>query len=173
MARGADLENLVVTLFAKGWSRRKIARELDISRNTTRRVLDRVETARTQGHTVLPPAPVRRGSSLDAHDALITDLLDRYPDLSAVRLHEELKKAGFQGGYTIVKEALRQRRPKPKVEPVQRFETAPGEQGQQDWRPTASRSPRSASRPRSASACSSASATDTSCRSRSVRTSSP
>ena len=135
MARDADLENLVVTLAGKGWSRRKIASELDISRNTARRILDRVETARTQGHTVLPPAPIRRGSSLDAYEAQITDLLDRFPDLSAVRLHEELKKAGFEGGYTTVKDALRQRRPKPKVEPVQRFETAPGQQGQQDWSP--------------------------------------
>lgn len=135
MGRDTDLENLVVTLASKGWSRRKIARELDISRNTARRVLDRIETARTRGHTVLPPAPIRRGSTLDAYETQIADLLDRYPDLSAVRLHEELKKAGFEGGYTTVKDALRQRRPKPKVEPVQRFETAPGQQGQQDWSP--------------------------------------
>lgn len=135
MARDADLENLVVSLAGRGWSRRRIAAELDISRNTARRILERVETARREGHTALPSAPVRRGSCLDGYEAQIADLLDRTPDLSAVRVLEDLRKTGFQGGYTVVKEHLRQRRPRPKAAPVQRFETEPGNQGQQDWSP--------------------------------------
>lgn len=135
MARDADLENLVVSLAERGWSMRRIARELQMSRNTARRVMARVTRARQEGHSALPPARGRRASVLDAHADTIAELLDRYPDISAVRLHEELSTRGFHGGYTIVKQELRRRRPLPKKEPVQRFETGPGAQGQQDWSP--------------------------------------
>jgi len=50
-------------------------------------------------------------------------------------VHELLVGAGFTGGYTIVKDYLRKIAEKPVVEAVERFETAPGEQGQQDWSP--------------------------------------
>lgn len=130
----ADLENLVVTLDARGWSQRKIGRELGVSRNTVSAILERIETARQRGHSALPKI-VRRKSQLDAFGPVVAELLERHPDLTAVRLHEELRGKGFAGGYTIVKDLLRRVRPEPKREPVQRFETEPGEQGQQDWSP--------------------------------------
>jgi len=135
MAQDADIENLVVSLAGRGWSMRRIASELQMSRNTAKRVMARVTRAREEGHSALPPARVRRASVLDVHNDAIVDLLDRYPDITAVRLHEELTAKGFEGGYTIVKQELRRRRPEPKKEPVQRFETGPGVQGQQDWSP--------------------------------------
>ena len=51
-----------------------------------------------------------------------------YPDITAVRLLEELKEAGY-----ILKERLADMRPH--TEPVMRFETDPGLQGQMDWSP--------------------------------------
>jgi transposase len=78
---------------------------------------------------------MKRGSQLDAFEPKIRALLDEHPDITAVRLQEELHEAGYTGGYTMVKERLRELRPSPKVSPVERFETAPGKQGQQDWSP--------------------------------------
>lgn len=130
-----DQRNLVATLERAGLSRREIARRLGISRNTVRRVLNHLARQRQLGHSLLPSPPVRRESKLDEYEDFIKAQLEEFPDLTAVRLHEKLVKKGFDGGYTIVKDHLRQVRPQPKKRPVERFETAPGKQGQQDWSP--------------------------------------
>lgn len=130
-----ELANLVVTLAIMGHSRRRIAEDLKVSRNTVRRILERVELQRQQGHSALPSPPVRRGSTLDDYASFIASQLEDFPKITAVRLHENLCEEGFTGGYTIVKERLRKLRPRPKKEPSGRIETGPGEQGQQDWSP--------------------------------------
>ena len=132
---GADIENLVVTLAGRGWSQRRVARELEISRNTVKRILGRVDAAREAGHSALPEPPAKRGSMLDTHEDYVRGLLEKYPTLSAVRVQEELEGKGFEGGYTIVKELVRRLRPKPKKAPSRPLPTEPGEQGQQDWSP--------------------------------------
>lgn len=130
-----DLRNTIVTLHTRGFSQRRIARDLGVSRNTVRDVLKQIEMQRSRGHTALPDLPKRRGSKLDPYDDFIKQQLEKYPDLSAVRMLEELRAEGFDGGYTIVKERLRELRPTPKQTPVTTFETEPGQQGQQDWSP--------------------------------------
>lgn len=131
-----ETRNEIVRLFFSGMSIRKIASSLGISRNRIRRTLREHQRQRAEG--VVPPElepKVRRPSLLDAHDDTIKELLDRYPDITSVRLHEELSSRGFEGGYTIVKQRLRELRPRPVKEPVLRFETAPGKQGQVDYSP--------------------------------------
>ena len=129
-----DIENLVVHFDRSGRSQRWISRELHISRNTVRGILSRTAKQRDEGHCALH-RPAVRPSKLDDFGSDIAELLDDFPDITAVRLHEELTARGFGGGYTIVKERLRQLRPRPKRKPVERFETEPGQQGQQDWSP--------------------------------------
>lgn len=135
MSAEAEMAHAAVVLHQKGWGQRRIAEELGISRKRVRRMLARVHREREQGHSALPRPPMKRGSQLDAFEPKIRALLDDHPDITAIRLLEELRAAGYPGGYTIVKERLRALRPEQKPSVVERFETAPGKQGQQDWSP--------------------------------------
>jgi transposase len=132
----ADLENLVVHLHRVTGSVREVARRLGgVSRNTIRRILDRHQVARTAGPALLKPKQAPRASKLDEFKPQIAAILKKYPDARPHRVHELLNETGFKGGYTIVKDYLRKIAEKPAVEAVERFETAPGKQGQQDWSP--------------------------------------
>lgn len=116
-----------------GGSFRGIARALGVNRKTVAAVIKAHKDKRAQPHLDLPALASQRKSLLDPHVSQIETLLKRYPDLTAVRLHEELHAAGFKGGYTIVKQRLRQVRPRPVRQPVIRFETGPGVQAQMDY----------------------------------------
>jgi transposase len=124
----------IVILFQGGASIRRIARSLHIGRRTVQRVLDQHEKARTAGPTRdMPGSTPQRASQLDAFDTAIRDLLARYPDITVQRVHEELRRLGYQGGYTILSQRVRTLRPRTPVEPVQRFETTMGQQAQMDY----------------------------------------
>ncbi len=131
-----DLEHQIILLHAEGWHIRALARHFAMGRNTIRRILRKNREQREEGHDVLEHRrPVSRKSKLDAFEAMIKELLKKYPDITGVRVYEELTESGFDGGRTIVTDYLRKIRPRPKKEPVVRFETLPGHQGQMDWSP--------------------------------------
>ncbi len=129
-----ELVAKIVVLFHGGASVRRIALSLGVSRRTVQRALGQVEQARGAGPTERAPRSTpARASKLDAYEPAITDLLARYPDISVRRIHEELRRLGFTGGYTVLSERVLRLRPTPVVAPVRRFETAPGEQAQMDY----------------------------------------
>jgi transposase len=124
----------IVSRFHAGASVRRIAQSLQISRRTVRRALKQVEHARADGMPQSLSRPILcRGSQLDAYNTAIADLLARYPDMTAQRIHEELRRLGYEGGYTILSERVRALRPRPILPPVRRFETGPGAQAQMDY----------------------------------------
>jgi len=127
--------NEIIRRHQGGSSIRAIARDLRIARKTVGRVLTRHQEARAGGprHPDLPTPSRRRASLLDRHDQTIRELLQRYPDITAVRMWEELRTRGFRGSYTILKGRLRELRPRLSPLPVVRFETAPGTQAQMDY----------------------------------------
>ena len=131
-----DLEHQIILMRAEGWGIRALAHHFDMSRNTIRRILRKNQAQRDNGHDVLDQRkPIVRKSKLDAFKPMIKALLERYPDMTGVRMHEELTDNGFDGGQSIVRAYLRKVRPRPKKEPVLCFETLPGHQGQMDWSP--------------------------------------
>jgi transposase len=84
-------------------SGRVIAQRLHCSRHTVAAALNQQQ----------PPvsAPARRQSLLDPYVEQIQKLLARHPDLSAVRVREEIARAGYVGGTCILRRYLRQIRP--------------------------------------------------------------
>jgi transposase len=102
--------NEIIRRFLAGSSIRQIARELQLARNTVTRVLSRREAQRAGTGS---PAR-RRPSRLDPYEPVIQELLGRYPDLTAVRLIQELRQRGFSGGYTVVRQRLKSCAPAPR-----------------------------------------------------------
>jgi transposase len=131
---GREQRVLLRHYLEQGLNKAALARKLGVSRRT---VYHWVETGQLDRD--LDGEPVQYGPrptvarKIDPYRGIIEARLEAYPKLSAVRLFEEIRAAGYAGGYTQVKGYVRQVRPRPACEPVVRFETAPGQQGQVDF----------------------------------------
>ena len=127
-----EFEQRLILLYHEGWSIRALCRHFGTSRNAVRRILRAHAHSREEGHEILQRR-LPRGSKLDAFEPEIQKILESYPTITAIRLHEKLGELGYAGGITILRERLAAVRPR--KDPVRRFETPPGLQGQQDWSP--------------------------------------
>jgi transposase len=118
----------------QGLSKAAIARTLRVSRRTVyhwikTEQLDRELDDGPVQYTPRPPV----ARKIDGYRAIIQVRLAEYPRLSATRLCEEIRAAGYVGGYTQVKEYVREVRPGAAPDPEVRFETPPGLQAQVDF----------------------------------------
>jgi transposase len=128
-----ELEQALILMHHEGRAIRELCRQFHLGRNTVRRILRAHAQRRDRGHDLLTPK-LRRASKVDGFEPEIKTLLEKYPDITGQRIYEELKETGYAGGISILRERLQKLRP-PKREPVIRFETDPGQQGQMDWSP--------------------------------------
>lgn len=143
MRRWQTREELVlraVTLHRDGMSQRAIARTLGISRNTVKKILAGHAEARDKPHTSLPGPPkrMRRPKKTDPHRERVSQLLDKYPTITAQRVFEIVTDEGYDGGQTAVKKLVRELRPKPKPKPKPSLKTpnwGPGKMAESDWSP--------------------------------------
>jgi transposase len=134
----AELEHQVVLLAQQGEKIRVMARSLGVARNTVRRILHAHAARVTEGHSALdavaPRAP--RASALTPWHARIAALLQRFPDITAQRVFEVLRDEGYEGGYTVIKDHVREARPRPPVTPsMPTPQHGPGAMAESDWTP--------------------------------------
>lgn len=109
----------------EGWSIRKIARHLKVSRRSVKKYLE---------NPAAIPARRRRTSRLDPYQETIGELLEKDAEASAVVIAQRLVPLGYRGGLTILRAYLRKVRPR--LRPVRayvRVESAPGERFEVDW----------------------------------------
>jgi len=112
-------------LHEQGLSISEIAKKTGYNRRTVRKYLE----------SEVPPVAKKRSpkaSKLDDYKDYIIQRLNSYP-LTASRIYREIQETGFIGKYTIVKDFVREIRPKSGVSAIYRYETKPGKQAQVDW----------------------------------------
>ena len=93
-----------------GQSGRDIARDLHLSRKTVARVLAEHRQQRAHGATGQAKPRQGRGSLVDAYEPVLREFLQRYPDMTVVRLLEEVRVRGYTGGYTVLRQRIKQLR---------------------------------------------------------------
>jgi transposase len=133
-----QIDNDIIYRWQGGQTMRSIARDLGVSRWRVKRAIERQQAARNNSsagpvNAQLPAPAASRPSQLDAFEVSMGRLLERYPKITVTRILEELRKEGYQGGYTILRERVKKLRRQPSQPPVVRFETGPGVQAQMDW----------------------------------------
>ncbi len=116
---------MIRDLYHQGMTISQISRETGYNRRTIRKYI-------TTQHPPIGQERSNKSSKLDDYKDYINERIRDYP-LSAARIYREIQNQGFTGKYTIVKDYIRQKRPKESVSAVFRYETKPGVQAQVDW----------------------------------------
>jgi transposase len=118
----------------QGVGKAELARRFGVCRRTVYNWIETGQLDRDLDDVVVHYAPRPSVSrQLDAYRGIIQARLQSYPLLTAQRIFEEIRAAGYSGGYTQIKEYVRSIRPRAPLEAVQRFETPAGFQGQVDF----------------------------------------
>lgn len=109
--------------FVQRLPKKAIARKLNLDIKTVRRAIKR--------ETFSYGRQKSRRTKLNGFKEKIDTLLKSYPSLSAVRIHEEIQKMGYQGGISILRDYLKTIRPIPKA--FLYIQSLPAEEAQVDW----------------------------------------
>lgn len=129
-----QLENLIVTLYhSRGWSIRRISREIRVSRKRVRRVLASQGILRDTTPEGRIGSKKRRPSKLDPYKEYIGELLEKYPDITGQRIYEMICEKGFDGEITILRYHLKQVCQVASKTPITMVETDPGQLAAHDW----------------------------------------
>jgi transposase len=107
------------------WRIGTIARHLRVHPDTVTRVLAQAGLPR-----IGTPA---RPSGVDPYLPFILQTLEKFPTLTASRLHTMVRERGYRGGPDHFRHVIARHRPRPKAEAYLRLRTLPGEQAQVDW----------------------------------------
>ncbi len=110
-------------LIKEGLAKAEIARRLGRSRQTIYNWLKQESAPKTRR---------RRPSKLDPFKSYLKSRLERF-DLPATVLLREIRKKGYDGGLTILREYVAGIKDREVRRLVDRFETEPGRQAQVDW----------------------------------------
>ena len=118
----------------RGVSKAELSRRFGVNRRTIHNwvdtgQLDRDLAAGARGYSPRPPV----AHKLTPYKAIIDARLEAFPKLSAKRLFDEVRAAGYPGCYSRVNDYVRATRPREPVESLVRFETPAGHQGQVDF----------------------------------------
>jgi transposase len=125
--------NEIIRRWYEGRSMRGIASDLHLARETVKRIVEQHRRDRQDDPDAATEPRQRRPSKVDPYEDRIGRLLDRYPRITVQRILEELRREGYDGGYSILCERVASLREQKPAATVRRFETAPGVQAQMDW----------------------------------------
>jgi transposase len=114
-------------LHRQGHSYREIARKTGRDRRTVKRYADNPELIGAGR------AKVKRPSILDRFKPMVEGWLKEDPDYRASWILDQLRKLGYTGGYTIVKDLVQEIKQENSRIAYIRFETEPGRQAQVDF----------------------------------------
>jgi len=107
------------------WRVGTIARQLQVHRDTVRRVL--------RERSAVPSGGALRPSLIEPYRTFILETLQKYPTLTASRLHDMVCERGYAGQASHFRYLVSTMRPRPPAEAFLRLRTLPGEQMQVDW----------------------------------------
>ena len=118
---------MILDLHRQGLSVSAIARQIGVDRKTVRTYIAK---------GLEPPAYKKRlpkEGLVASFEPYLRDRLATYPGLTARRLFREIRERGFAGGYSVVRDCVRDIRPAGGAGYEVRFETPPGDQAQVDF----------------------------------------
>ena len=118
---------MILDLHRQGLGVSAIARRTGLDRKTVRKYIESGLELPAYG----PRQP--RPTKVSPFEPYLCERVAAYPDLTGSRLHREIRDLGYGGGYTVVKDFLREVRPSTPAGFEVRFETPPGWQAQVDF----------------------------------------